>query len=873
MFLPFFSFFVGSLRRYFQMGFSLFGSFFILTLFFRPLLCQQPNTDGSFVSDFLQQMGLNSSDVYNFSGSFCSWPGVFCDANEENVIKLVASGWGLSGVIPDTTIGKLVKLQSLDLSNNKITGLPSDFWSLGSLKSLNLSFNHLSGDLPSNVGNFGQLEILDLSSNQFSGRIPEAISSLESLQVLKLDRNGFEFSMPLGILQCSSLVSLDLSGNKFNGSLHDGFGAAFPKLKYLNIAGNGFTGKESDFSGLTSITYLNISGNHFKGSVVGLFEGPLEVLDLSRNQFQGHISQVNSSSSFDLSSLVYVDLSENQLSGEFFNDLNEAQNLRHLNLAHNRFSKEQLLHIGMLSGLEYLNLSASNLIGEMPGDISMLSNLKTLDLSRNHLSGHIPLLSIQKLQVLDLSYNNLSGDIPMKLIEKLPWMQRFNFSYNNLSLCASEFSPETLNSAFMGSLNSCPIAANPDLFKRGAQKHRGLKLAVALTISMVFLLLGLMFLAFGCRRKTRMWEVKQNSYKEEQNISGPFSFQTDSTTWVADVKQATSVPVVIFEKPLLNFTFADLLSATSHFDRGTLLADGKFGPVYRGFLPGGVHVAVKVLVHGSTMTDQEAARELEYLGRIKHPNLVPLTGFCLAGDQRIAIYDYMENGNLQNLLHDLPLGVQATEDWSTDTWEEDDNNSIQNIGSEGLLTTWRFRHKIALGTARALAFLHHGCSPPIIHRDVKASSVYLDLNLEPRLSDFGLAKIFGNGLEDEIARGSPGYVPPEFLDPQIGSPKNPTPKSDVYGFGVILFELITGKKPVDDDYPDEKEATLVSWARGLARKNVGSRAIDPKIHGTGIETQMVEALKIGYLCTADLPSKRPSMQQVVGLLKDIEPVS
>ncbi|XP_071911427.1 probable LRR receptor-like serine/threonine-protein kinase At2g24230 [Coffea arabica] len=233
----------------------------------------------------------------------------------------------------------------------------------------------------------------------------------------------------------------------------------------------------------------------------------------------------------------------------------------------------------------------------------------------------------------------------------------------------------------------------------------------------------------------------------------------------------------------------------------------------------------------------------------------------------------MENGNLQNLLHDLPLGVQATEDWSTDTWEEDDNNSIQNIGSEGLLTTWRFRYKIALGTARALAFLHHGCSPPIIHRDVKASSVYLDLNLEPRLSDFGLAKIFGNGLEDEIARGSAGYVPPEFLDPQIGPPKNPTPKSDVFGFGVILFELITGKKPADDDYPDEKEATLVSWVRGLVRKNVGSRAIDPKIHGTGLETQMVEALKIGYLCTADLPSKRPTMQQVVGLLKDIEPVS
>jgi serine/threonine protein kinase len=233
----------------------------------------------------------------------------------------------------------------------------------------------------------------------------------------------------------------------------------------------------------------------------------------------------------------------------------------------------------------------------------------------------------------------------------------------------------------------------------------------------------------------------------------------------------------------------------------------------------------------------------------------------------------MENGNLQNLLYDLPLGVQSTDDWSTDTWEEAaDSNGIQNVGSEGLLTTWRFRHKIALGTARALAFLHHGCSPPMIHRAVKASSVYLDYDLEPRLSDFGLAKIFGSGLDEEIARGSPGYVPPEFSQPEFDD--SPTPKSDVYCFGVVLFELLTGKKPVGDDYTDDKEATtLVSWVRGLVRKNQTSRAIDPKIRDTGSDEQMEEALKIGYLCTADLPFKRPTMQQIVGLLKDIEPTT
>ncbi|MBA0547835.1 hypothetical protein Golob_018975 [Gossypium lobatum] len=804
------------------MGFGFFGSLLILSLFFKHFTCQLPNTDGFYVSNFLNKMGSNSSLSYNFPGSVCSWVRVKCDDTKENVIALKASGLGLSGLIPDTTIGKLAQLQSLDLSNNKITALPSDFWGLVSLKSLNLSYNQISGSLPNNIGNFGLLEVMDLSGNNFSGEIPTTIRSLVSLKVLKLGGNGFEWSIPEGILNCQSLVSLDFSSNHLNGSLPDGFGAAFPKLKTLNLARNEIHGRVMDVAEMKSLTSLNISRNLFKGSVVGVFQGQLEVIDLSKNQFQGHISQVQ----FKWSHLIYLDLSENQLSGEIFMNLSQAQNLRHLNLACNRFASQKFPRIEMLLGLEYLNLSKTSLIG------------------------HIPPLANQNLKSLDVSHNNLSGEIPISLLEKLHFMERYNFSYNNLTLCDSGLSAEILETAFYDSLNNCPIAANPALFKRRPHTHKGFKLALALTLSVVCLLGGLLLLAFSCRKKSMTWIVKQPSYKEE-NISGPFSFQTDSTTWLADVKQAASVPVVIFEKPLLNLTFADLLTATSNFDRGTLLAEGKFGPVYRGFLPGGNHVAVKVLVHGSRLTNQEAARELESLGRIKHPNLVPLTGYCLAGDQRIAIYDYMENGNLQNLLYDLPLGVQATEDWSTDTWEEEGYNGVHNVGSKGLLQTWGFRYKIALGVARALAFLHHGCSPPLTHRDVKASSVYLDSNLEPRLSDFGLASVFATGAEDEI-------VPPE-------------PKSDVYCFGVVLFELTTGKKPIGDDYTEEQAANLVSWVRGLVRKSQGSKAIDPKISETGPGYLMEEALKIGYLCTADVPNKRPTMQQIVGLLKDIEP--
>ncbi|XP_073151314.1 probable LRR receptor-like serine/threonine-protein kinase At2g24230 [Henckelia pumila] len=814
-------------------------------------------------------MGINPAEDYGFSGSFCSWRGVSCDDKAEKIVKFDASGLGLSGVIPETTIGKLTKLEYLDLSNNKISALPSDFWSLSSLKSLNLSYNQISGNLPNNIGNFGKLLSLDLSFNAFSGNIPESVSSITTLQALNLSNNMFESKVPSGITRCPRLVSVDLSANKLRGRLPEGFGAAFPNLKFLNLADNEISGRDSDFVGMNSIVHLNISNNMFKGSAVGVFEGPLEVIDLSRNQFQGHIAMVIVGSTFNKSNLRYLDVSENQFSGEFGTDLNQAQNLIHLNLAHNRFTKQGYLNVHLLTNLEYLNLSETNLIGPIPSSISQLIHLRTLDLSKNHLSSHIPPLATDNLKVLDISYNNLTGGIPLMLIQKFHEMERVNFSYNNLSFCGSQISSEVLQTSFIGSVRSCPIAANSALFKRKSPRHRGLKLALTLSLSMICLLVGLLFLAFRCRRKTKLWVVKQKSFREEQVISGPFSFRTDSTTWVADVKQAASVPVVVFEKPLLNFSFADLLSATSHFDRGTLLAEGRFGPVYGGVLPGGIHVAVKVLVRGSTLTDEEAARELEHLGRIKHANLVPLAGYCLAGDRRIAIYEFMENGNLQNLLYDLPLGVQVTEDWSMDTWD-DENNGIQNVGSEGSVVTWKFRHNTALGMARALAFLHHGCSPPIIHRDVKASSVYLDSNLEPRLSDFGLAKIFGSELEDEITRGSPGYMPPELLDPERSSPKTPTPKSDVYGFGVVLFELITGKKPVGDDYPDEKEATLVSWVRGLVRKNKESWAIDTKIRGTAPDAQIVEALKIGYLCTAEVPSKRPSMQQVVGLLKDLE---
>ncbi|XP_020103741.1 probable LRR receptor-like serine/threonine-protein kinase At2g24230 [Ananas comosus] len=849
------------------MGFASLLCFLSLVLLVEHLACQEPNTDAFFVSHFVSKMGGVVPTSSNGSSlHVCSWGWVSCDAQMDKVLALRASGLRLSGPIPENTIAKLTKLEHLDLSDNDVTALSADIWEMGSsLRSLNLSFNRVNDSLPNNVGDFGKLESLDLSHNAFFGEIPTALSSISNLALLNLSSNRFEGEIPDAILRSKSLVSVDFSGNLLYGTLPDDFGNSMQSLEELNLAGNRINGSLPALSGLNSLTYLNLSGNLLHGSILGGFLKNLQVIDLSNNQFQGHILQVNLSSSFNGSSLVYLDLSMNELSGEFFDDLGHIPSLKHINLAFNRFSANNFPHLEQLSGLEYLNLSKTSLSGRIPPEFSQLVRLKTLDLSQNHISGQIPDLSAENLQILDLSVNNLTGNIPPSLQQKLPNMERFNFSYNNLTFCASQLSPQSYSSSFIGSRSDCPIAVNPNHIRRKEAKRRGFALALAIALSVFFLIVSLVCLALGYRKKRRSLSVKQLSYNEDQNISGPFSFQTDSTTWVADVKVATSVPVVIFEKPLSNFTFADLLNATSHFDRGTLLAEGRFGPVYRGFLPGGVQVAVKVLVHGSALTDEEAARELERLGRIKHPNLVPLTGYCLAGDQRIAIYEYMENGNLQNLLHDLPLGNQTTEDWSTDTWE-DNNGEVHGITQEGI-ATWRFRHKIALGAARALAFLHHACIPQIVHRDVKASSIYFDSSMEPRLADFGLSKIAGTNLESDFSQGLPGYSPPEFSDSENSAA---TTKSDVYGFGVVLFELITGKKPLGDEYGD-KGTSLASWARAMVKRNEGSSIIDPKIRETASEKEIEEALRIAYLCTADSPSKRPAMQQIVGLLKDIEP--
>jgi serine/threonine protein kinase len=311
------------------------------------------------------------------------------------------------------------------------------------------------------------------------------------------------------------------------------------------------------------------------------------------------------------------------------------------------------------------------------------------------------------------------------------------------------------------------------------------------------------------------------------------------------MKEPLSINVAMFEQPLLRLTLADVLRATNGFCKTNIIGDGGFGTVYKAHLPDGRVVAVKKLGHGLSQGNREFLAEMETLGKVKHRHLVPLLGYCSFGEEKLLVYDYMSNGSL-------------------DLW-------LRNRADALEVLDWPKRFRIALGSARGLCFLHHGFIPHIIHRDIKASNILLDADFEPRVADFGLARLisaYDSHVSTDIA-GTFGYIPPEY-----GQSWRSTTRGDVYSYGVILLELLTGKEPTRDDFKDADGGNLVGWVRQLICQGDAPEALDPELASQGPgptwKLMMLKVLHIANLCTAEDPIRRPTMLQVVKFLKDIE---
>ncbi|KAK1293236.1 putative receptor-like protein kinase [Acorus calamus] len=290
------------------------------------------------------------------------------------------------------------------------------------------------------------------------------------------------------------------------------------------------------------------------------------------------------------------------------------------------------------------------------------------------------------------------------------------------------------------------------------------------------------------------------------------------------------------------FTLRDLELATNRFSRDNVLGEGGYGVVYRGHLINGTPVAVKKLLNNLGQAEKEFRVEVEAIGHVRHKNLVRLLGYCVEGTQRMLVYEYVNNGNLEQWLH----------------------GAMRQRGS----LTWDARIKILTGTAKALAYLHEAIEPKVVHRDIKSSNILIDDEFNSKVSDFGLAKLLGAGKSHITTRvmGTFGYVAPEYANTGLLNEK-----SDIYSFGVVLLEAITGRDPVDYSR-QAHEVNLVDWLKMMVGSRRSEEVVDPDIETRPSTRALKRALLTALRCVDPDSEKRPKMGQVVRMLESDDPI-
>ncbi|KAJ3671546.1 hypothetical protein LUZ60_007625 [Juncus effusus] len=476
------------------------------------------------------------------------------------------------------------------------------------------------------------------------------------------------------------------------------------------------------------------------------------------------------------------------------------------------------------SSLTGLDLSSNNFTGNLPLNINkFLPFVTSLDLSFNNFSGEIPvnLSQCSYLNVLNLEHNKLNGEIPYQLT-RLTRLNQINFADNLLNGPIPSF-PESIQQNYGNNLGLCgkPLSE----CKNGGKDKTSVIIGSAIAgILIVGLIVGFVFF-FCLRRKP---SKKRKDLEENR--------------WAKNIKGAKGVKVSMFEKSVAKMKLTDLLKSTNDFNKDNIIGTGRTGTMYRATLSDGLFLTIKRL-QDSLHSESQFSSEMSILGNIKHQNLVPLLGYCVAKKERLLVYKFMNNGTLFELLH-----------------ERKDKSVVD----------WPLRLKISIGAARGFAWLHHNCNPRILHRNISSKCILLDEDFEPKISDFGLARLM-NPIDTHLSTfvngefGDLGYVAPEYTRTLVA-----TPKGDVYSFGIVLLELVTGEKPTHvKNAPEHFKGSLAEWITYLSNNNLLQDAVDKGLIGKDCDKELLQFIKIACNCVVLPPKERPTMFEVYQFLRAI----
>ncbi|KAJ0988932.1 hypothetical protein J5N97_007288 [Dioscorea zingiberensis] len=849
--------------------------FFFTALLFFSSFPASNGADADVITALAQSLG-NTPASWKAGSDPCSskWEGIVCDSSGA-VTDINLGSKSLTGTLP-STLNQLSSLKSLQLQQNKISGSLPSLSGLGSLQSVSLYGNSFTSmpdrffsgltsiqkislddnpldpwSIPEDLSQCNALTDFSASNASINGSIPDFLGTMPSLQSLRLSYNQLTGGLPptlAGSVLQSLLLNNQKSGAKLSGRI-DVIGSA-TQLSMVWLQSNGFTGPIPDVSNLTSLLSFNVRDNDLTGVVPqSLLDCPtLTNATLSNNKLQGPFPQFTSTTvKLDVDKgNNFCSKSPGPCDSRVMILLSIASGLGYpIELATSWNGNDPCAQwAGVVcdasgKNIQVLNFANRHFIGFISPDVANLTSLTKLILNNNSLTGTIPdaLTSLPSLQLLDVSNNKLSGSIPSfktSVTLKLS---------GNPDLGGGSGSGGSPGSA-PGDSPPSPGASPSGGGQSGKRSSGSAGLIAGVIIAALVVagcVAGYIYYKRHKRNARKFGRVQTQSPPHEPEMVkiGIMGMKSNgaATSELYSQSSTDSAGTYLVENHNMNMSIQALTIATNNFSEANILGRGGFGVVYKGDLNGTL-VAVKRNESLGTKGMAEFHAEIDVLRKVRHRHLVALLGYCIDGTERLLVYEYMPEGTLGQHLFEWNEGRYAP-------------------------LNWKQRLIIALDVARGIEYLHSLAQESFIHRDLKPSNILLDNDMRAKVSDFGLVKLADNtkSLATRLA-GTFGYLAPEYA-----TTGKVTTKVDVYAYGVILMELITGRKALDETRPEDETHLVTCFRRNIIHKDKFMKTVDSFLDlNDEAREGLLEIAELARHCTAREPYQRPDMGHAVNVL-------